>query len=92
MYIWEKLTRNKNGGRLENGREREKGSERMSKKEGEGDLLVSGLCIARLFIYFCFWVANALHTLDSFSFVCVCAHFSLSEGAAGRRVEEVEEK
>jgi len=44
----------------------ERASERASEKEGKrlGGLRV--LCRARLFIYFCFWVANALHTLDAF--------------------------
>ncbi len=47
---------------------------------------------ARLFIYFCFWVANALHTLDSLFLSLARAHFSLSQAAAGKEENAEEEE
>jgi hypothetical protein len=41
--------------------------ERASEKDGKRLGGLRALCRARLFIYFCFWVASALHTLDAFS-------------------------
>ena len=48
-------------------KESARASERVSEKEGKRLGGLRALCRARLFIYFCFWLANALHTLDSLS-------------------------
>lgn len=55
----------------------EKENEKAKKRLGG----LRALCRTRLFIYFCFWIVSALHTLDSLSV------FSFSQAAAGKEEE-----
>jgi hypothetical protein len=72
--------------------------ERASEKDGKRLGGLRALCRARLFIYFCFWVASALHTLDAFSLPLFSfterlqAAAGTEEAKDGEEVKETEEE
>ena len=66
--------------------------ERASEKDGKRLGGLRALCRARLFIYFCFWVASALHTLDAFSLPLFSFTDRLQAAAGIEEAKEEEEE
>ncbi len=66
--------------------------ERASEKDGKRLGGLRALCRARLFIYFCFWVTSALHTLDAFSLPLFSFTDRLQAAAGIEEAKEEEEE